>query len=100
MTIIGSGADGGGGVLQIESLAGDTLSVAWRGTPRAIRSAEIFLADSMQRPVLRRRVTTDDPIARFSREGLARAVAFAGVTVVFEDGSARTTLVPLSAARH
>lgn len=95
ITIIGSGADGGGGMLQIERIGGDTLEVTWRGTERPIRRAEVFLADAARRPMQQRAVTIESAVARFSLEGLARPAAFAGVTVVFGDGSTTTTLVPL-----
>jgi hypothetical protein len=96
ITIIGSGADGGGGTLQIERIGRDSIGVTWRGTDRPIRRAELFLADSSRRPVQQHAVTVANPIARFGLERLAREAAFAGVTVVFGDGSTTTTLVPLS----
>lgn len=99
ITIIGSGADGGGGMLQIDPIGGDTIEVTWRGTPRPIRRAEVFLADSLRRPMQQRAVTVESAVARFGLGGLARPAAFAGVTVVFSDGSTTTTLVPLP-VRH
>jgi hypothetical protein len=99
ITIIGSGADGGGGALQIEEIRGDTIRVTWRGTQRPIRRADVFLADSSRRAMQQRTVTVESAVARFGREGLARPAAFAGVTVVFGDGSTTTTLVPLP-VRH
>lgn len=95
ITMIGSGADGGGGALQIEEIGGDTIQVTWRGTPRPIRHAEVFLADSSRRAVQKRAVTVESAVARFGLKALARPAAFAGVTVVFGDGSTTTTLVPL-----
>lgn len=99
ITIIGSGADGGGGILQIERIGGDTIEVRWRGTERPIRRAEVFLADSSRRPIQQRAVTVESAVARFDLEGLARPAAFAGVTVVFGDGATTMTLVPLP-VRH
>lgn len=95
ITIIGSGADGGGGMLQIERIGGDTIQVTWRGTQRPIRRAEVFLADSSRRPMLQRAVTVGSTVARFGLDALTRPAAFAGVTVVFGDGSTTMSLVPL-----
>jgi hypothetical protein len=95
ITIIGSGADGGGGMLQIERIGGDTIQVTWRGTQRPLRRAEVFLADSSRRPMLQRAVTVGSTVARFGLDALTRPAAFAGVTVVFGDGSTTMSLVPL-----
>jgi hypothetical protein len=99
ITIIGSGADGGGGVLHLKRLVGDTIDVTWRGTPRPIRSAEVFLADSLRRPLTKHAVTIENPVVSFSLTGLTRPAALAGITVVFGDGSTTMTLVPLPAKR-
>jgi hypothetical protein len=99
ITMIGAGADGGGGVLHLEPLAGDTIEVTWRGTPRPVRSAEIFLADSLRRPLVKRAVSVENSVVRIALGGLARPAAFAGITVVFGDGSTTMTLVPFPARR-
>ncbi|MGQ0648926.1 MAG: hypothetical protein ACT4P7_15315 [Gemmatimonadaceae bacterium] len=95
MVIVGSGADGGGGVLRIASRARDTLRLTWLGTPRPIREARLFLADDLRRPLRSRMVDVEHPEARFTLTTLDRPVAYAGVTVVFADGSTQTTLVPV-----
>lgn len=82
-------------MLQIERIGGDTIQVTWRGTQRPIRRAEVFLADSSRRPMLQRAVTVGSTVARFGLDALTRPAAFAGVTVVFGDGSTTMSLVPL-----
>lgn len=99
ITIIGSGADGGGGVLRFERLVGDSIDITWLGTPKPIRSAEVFLADSLRRRLVKGAVAIETPVVRFALEGLVRPAVLAGVTVVFGDGSTSMTLVPLPAKR-
>ena len=96
MRIIGSGTDGGGGVMRVEHLAGDSLRVTWLGTPRPIREARLFLADESYQPLRTRTIDAQHREARFRTTGMARTARYAGSTVVFADGSEHTMLVPLA----
>jgi hypothetical protein len=100
MTIVGGGADGGGGVMRIERVAPDAVQLTWLVPPRPVRSAVLFLADDAQARLRSQSVTADGPRASFGLTKMPRAVAFAGLTVEFADGAQRTTLVPLPAPSH
>ena len=66
LTVVGGGHDGGGGVMRIERPSTDSLRVTWLGTPRAIREARLFLADSTRTSLQSRTVTTGQPVALFA----------------------------------
>jgi hypothetical protein len=93
--VVGAGADGGGGVMQIERTSADSIRLTWRGTNRPIREATLFLARGDHKPLVSRLVDTDHREAMFTIRGLTHPLAFAGLTIVFADGSTRTSLVPL-----
>ena len=99
MVTVGGGRDGGGGVMRIARAAGDTLDLTWLGTTRPIRSATLFVADADRQSLRSRAVDASHREARFALAPLERAAAFAGLTVVFADGSTQTTLVPLEKPR-
>ncbi|MFN8579720.1 MAG: hypothetical protein U0163_01900 [Gemmatimonadaceae bacterium] len=94
MTIVGKGADGGGGVMKL-TRGPRELRVTWLANDRPVREATLFLADSEQRPTRARPV---DLLHRDVVFGLAETekAAFVGLTLVFSDGATRTTLVPLT----
>ncbi len=94
MTVVGAGADGGGGVMRIARTGTDSVTLTWLGTTRPIREARLFLADSVRRPLKSRVVDKTDPFAVFDLTPLREQVAYVGLKVVFGDGSTRTTLVP------
>lgn len=94
--IVGTGHDGGGGVMRVARLTSDSIRITWFGTARPIREAQLFLADSAHRPLRTRAVGKDHAEARFSLAGLEGRVGYTGLTVVFGDGSTRTHLVPLA----
>ena len=94
MVVIGAGRDGGGGVMRIVRLSGDSLRVTMLDLNRPVREAKFFLADSMQRAMRTHVVDLDHPEVLFNLTGLDRPISYTGLTVVFADGSTRTTLVP------
>jgi hypothetical protein len=95
MTIIGGGADGGGGVMRIERFGGDSIALRWLEPIRPVRSATFFLADDARGPLVSQVIESAKPRAVFRVGRLPRPAAYAGLTTVFADGAQRTTLVPL-----
>ena len=94
MTVIGAGADGGGGVMRIARTGADSVSLTWLGTTRPIREARLFLADADRLSLESRVVTQSSPVALFALAPRPAQVAYLGLKVVYKDGSTRTTLVP------
>jgi hypothetical protein len=92
--IIGSGADGGGGVMRIQPLADTALRVTWLGAARQVREARLFLADSLQQTLRAQQVTLASPTAVFSMRDVKSPVAFTGLSILYADGVNTTTLVP------
>jgi hypothetical protein len=92
--IIGTGADGGGGVMRMQPLADSALRITWLGAVRPIREARIFLADSLHEALSTRYVTLAAPTAVFRMREVKSPIAFAGLTIIFADGVTTTTLVP------
>jgi hypothetical protein len=92
--LISEGVDGGAGVMTIEHLAGDSLRLTWRGSVEPIRSAQLFLADSMQQPLRARAIDVQSRSATFWLGDITPAVAYSGLTVVSARGAMATTLVP------
>jgi hypothetical protein len=96
--IIGAGADGGGGVMRIAQRSSDTLQITWLGTTRPTRRVTLFLADEMHLPLKTRVIGLDHREVLFALTSLERPAVYAGLSVVFADGSTQTTLVPLAEA--
>ncbi len=94
MVVIGSGADGGGGVLRWQRLGGDSVRVTWLGAARAVSSAKLVIADSLQTELVARGADALKPVVLIARPA-AQAV-YVGVAVTFADGAMHTTLVPLT----
>ncbi|MFN8574278.1 MAG: hypothetical protein U0132_19665 [Gemmatimonadaceae bacterium] len=95
MTVIGKGADGGGGVMRIDRLSNRSVRLTWLANERPTREATLFLADANQQPLAVREVDLLHREAVFIlTEG--KNVAYTGLTVVFKDGASRTTLVPFA----
>ena len=92
--LIGEGVDGGAGVMTIEHIAGDSLRLTWRGSIQPIRSAQLFLADSLQQPLRGRAIDVQSRSATFWLGDIAPAIAYSGLTVVSAGGATATTLVP------
>lgn len=92
MVMIGSGADGGGGVLRWAAAGTDSLEVTWLGAARPVREAKLLVADSLQRP-LASQLAEPNQRAMLPRRG----AHFAGVSLVMADGSRQVVLVPLRA---
>lgn len=97
MTVIGSGADGGGGVMRVERQSNRAVRLTWLASERPVREATLFVADADQRPLAVRGVDLLHRQATFTLTDWGR-VAYAGLTVIFTDGATRTTLVPFLAA--
>ena len=96
MLVIGAGGDGGGGVMRIVHLSGDTLRLTWLGTTRPISEARLFLADADRQSLRSTAVDADHREVRFALARLNRPASYAGLTIVLADGSTQTTLVPLA----
>ena len=94
MTVIGAGADGGGGVMRIARVGTDSVRLTWLGTTRPIREARLFIADAEQLPLQSRVVNQEHPVGLFVVAPIVKQVAYFGLKVVYKDGSTRTTLVP------
>lgn len=94
MLTIGSGADGGAGVMRIEQVSDSVLRLIWLGSNRRIREARLFIADSAQRSLRTSLIDAATPSALFLIAPFASKVAYTGLTVVFADGATQTTLVP------
>jgi hypothetical protein len=92
--IISEGVDGGAGVMRIAHADGDSLRVTWLGANEPVRSATLFLADSLRRPLVSAAATMDSPTATFPLARLESDVAYTGLTVVGAAGATATTLVP------
>jgi hypothetical protein len=82
--------------MRITRPAPDSLQLTWLGTPRPIRLATLFVANEAQQPIRQRDIDNDRREAVFGIASATDQVAYAGLTVVFADGSTRTTLVPLA----
>jgi hypothetical protein len=94
MLTIGSGVDGGGGVMRIEKVDSTTLRLTWRGSDRPIKEARLYIADSAQKTLRSARVDLDTPSAIFEIKELEGKIAFTGLLVTYADGAVQTTLVP------
>jgi hypothetical protein len=94
MLTIGAGADGGGGVMRIEAVNDSVVRLVWLGTPRAVREARLYLADSAQRPLRSALVDSSTPSALFKISDVAPRLVYYGLTIAFADGAIETTLVP------
>ncbi|MGH7709991.1 MAG: hypothetical protein ACREOG_01835 [Gemmatimonadaceae bacterium] len=94
MLTIGGGADGGGGVMRIESVSDSVVRLTWLGNPRPIREVRVLLADSTQRTLRSALVDRETPSALLRVADLATRVAYVGLTITFADGAIETTLVP------
>lgn len=92
--MISEGVDGGAGVMRIAHAGSDSLQVTWRGSNDPVRSATLFLADSLRRPLVSAGVTMNSPTVTFPLAKLGLQVAFTGLTVVAANGATATTLVP------
>ncbi len=94
MLTIGTGSDGGGGVMRVESVSDSVARVTWLGTTRPIRQARLFLADSLQQSLRGALVDQDTPSALFKIADLAPRIAYLGLTLTLATGAIETTLVP------
>ncbi|MGQ0539386.1 MAG: hypothetical protein ACT4R6_10595 [Gemmatimonadaceae bacterium] len=94
MLTIGTGADGGAGVMRIERLEGGTLRLTWFGSSRPVREARLFIADSAQRALRSVFVDAVTRSALFRIADIEDSIAYTGLTIIFIDGSTQTTLVP------
>lgn len=96
MVIIGSGSDGGGGVMKIFRHPDGTVQLSWLGAMRPIADAELFLADSDQQLIQTRAVDLLHRDVTFTPREQLRKAAFAGLKIVFADGATQLWLVPLT----
>ncbi|MEW5916467.1 MAG: hypothetical protein AB1762_08685 [Gemmatimonadota bacterium] len=94
MLTIGAGADGGAGVMRIEAVGDSVVRLVWLGTPRPVREARLYLADSAQRSLRSALVDKQTPSALFKISDVAAGLVYFGLTITFADGAIETTLVP------
>ncbi|MEW5916469.1 MAG: hypothetical protein AB1762_08695, partial [Gemmatimonadota bacterium] len=83
-----------GRAIRIETLSDSVTRVNWLGTPREIRSARVFLADSLQQSLRGALVDKDTPSALLKLNEIGSRVAYVGLTVTLASGLVETTLVP------
>jgi hypothetical protein len=94
MLTIGAGADGGGGVMRIETVSDSVARVTWLGTTRPIRQARLFLADSVQQSLRGALVDKDTPSALLKFSDFGSRVSYIGLTITLDTGAIETTLIP------
>jgi hypothetical protein len=94
MLTIGTGADGGGGVMRIENVSDSVARVTWLGTTRPIRQARLFLADSVQQALRGALIDQETPSALLKFSDFATRVRYIGLTITLANGAIETTLIP------
>jgi hypothetical protein len=83
-----------GRAIRIEPVSDSVTRVNWLGTPREIREARVFLADSLQQALRGALVDKDTPSVLLKLTEIGNRVAYVGLTVTLANGLVETTLVP------